>query len=96
MCCDQHLVKDQRVLKLVQRLAALEEEGGTRSRRQVADDWDELTAYVSLHTTSNVHSACVCDTANTVFVHIHVHVHVCVYHYGYRTCTCINYMLMGS
>lgn len=49
MCCEQHLVKDQRVLKLVQRLAALEEEGETRSRRQVADDWDELTAYVSLH-----------------------------------------------
>lgn len=42
-------MKDQRVLKLVQRLAALEEEGGTRSRRQMADDWDELTAYVSLH-----------------------------------------------
>lgn len=42
-------MKDQRVLKLVQRLAALEEEGGTKNRRQMADDWDELTAYVSLH-----------------------------------------------
>ena len=38
-------MKDQRVLKLVQRLAKEGEEGG--STQQASDDWDELTAYVS-------------------------------------------------
>ena len=49
--CVQHLVKDQRVLKLVQRLAAKEEgegEGGEKEgSRHISDDWEELTAYVS-------------------------------------------------
>ena len=45
--CLQHLVKDQRVLKLVQRLAAREEEREAGSTQQNSDDWDELTAYVS-------------------------------------------------
>ena len=64
--CLQHLVKDQRVLKLVQRLAAREEEregeGEEReegSTQQNSDDWDELTAYVS-----------------TCIYTVHTHVHV--------------------
>ena len=51
MYIEQHLVKDQRVLKLVQRLAASEEDGGKEGKeggtQQSSDDWDELTAYVS-------------------------------------------------
>ena len=47
----QHLVKDQRVFKLVQRLAAMEEDGGkggeAENTQSTSDDWDELTAYVS-------------------------------------------------
>ena len=47
---EQHLVKDQRVLKLVQRLAASEDDGGKGGKgggtQQSSDDWDELTAYV--------------------------------------------------
>ena len=48
--CVQHLVKDQRVLKLVQRLAAEEEGeggGGEKGGSHISDDWEELTAYVS-------------------------------------------------
>ena len=35
------------MLKLVQRLAAREEEREAGSTQQNSDDWDELTAYVS-------------------------------------------------
>ena len=59
---EQHLVKDQRVLKLVQRLAASEDggkDGKGGSTQQSADDWDELTAYVSCtpsHTNTPIHT----------------------------------------
>ena len=48
-CGVQHLVKDQRVLKLVQRLAEKEEGGGgggEKGESHTSDDWEELTAYV--------------------------------------------------
>ena len=51
-CYIQHLVKDKRVFKMVQRLAAREGEeegegGESGSSRRDSEDWDELTAYVS-------------------------------------------------
>ena len=64
-------MKDQRVLKLVQRLAASEEDGGKGGKeggtQQSSDDWDELTAYVS---------SIPIVTLRTTHLHVHVYIHM--------------------
>ena len=61
--CVQHLVKDQRVLKLVQRLAEEGGEGkdGEDGDRDSSQDWEELTAYVkSYNCVYTVHFSAFC------------------------------------
>ena len=71
------------MLRLVQRIAAREEGGGGEGgggamTQQSSDDWDELTAYVSLDTT-----ACTCTLYSSHVKCEGVGLSLCI-----CTCTC--------